>query len=80
MVTSSSSKLSVIGSVSDEIIKTNDDWILKRNLCSVMMKSEPLSKLFSMIGMLFLSVVAVLHLKTESVEPLIQRMKMLKND
>jgi hypothetical protein len=70
MVTSSSSKLSVIGSVSDEIIKTNDDWILKRNHCSVMMKSEPVSKLFSMVGMLFLPVVAVLHLKTESVEPL----------
>jgi hypothetical protein len=43
MVTSSSSKLSVIGSVSDDIIKTNDDWILKRNLCLVMMKSEPVS-------------------------------------
>jgi hypothetical protein len=80
MVTSSSSKLSVIGSVSDAIIKTNDDWILKRNLCSVMMKSEPVSKLFSMVGMLFLPVVAVLHLKTESVEPLFLRMEMLKND
>jgi hypothetical protein len=80
MVTSSSSKLSVIGSVSDEIIKTNDDWILKRDVCSVMMKSEPVSKLFSMVGMLFLPVVAVLHLKTESVEPLILRMEMLKND
>jgi hypothetical protein len=80
MVTSSSSKLSVIGSVSDEIITTNGDWIWKRNLCSVMMKSEPVSKLFSMVGMLFLPVVAVLHLKTESVEPLILRMEMLKND
>jgi hypothetical protein len=79
MVTSSSSKLSVIGSVSDEIIKTNNDWILKRNLCSVMMKSEPVSKLFSIVGMLFLPVVAVLHLKTESIEPLILKMEMLKN-
>jgi hypothetical protein len=73
-------KLSVIGSVSDEIIKTNDDWILKRNLCSVMMKSETVSKLFSMVGMLFLPDVVVLHLKTESVEPLILRMIMLKTD
>jgi hypothetical protein len=80
MVTSSSSKLSVIGSVSDEIIKANDDWILKRNLCSVMMKSEPVSKLFSIVGMLFLPDVAVLHLKTENVEPLILRMEMLKTD
>jgi hypothetical protein len=69
-----------MGSVSDEIIRTNDDWILKRNLCSVMMKSEPVSKLFSMVGMLFLPVVAVLHLKTESVESLFLRMEMLKND
>jgi hypothetical protein len=80
MVTSSSSKLSVIGSVSNEIVKTNDDWMLKRNLCSVMMKSEPVSKLFSIVGMLFLPDVAVLHLKTESVEPLILRMEMLKTD
>jgi hypothetical protein len=80
MVTSSSSKLSVIGSVSDEIIKTNDDWMLKCNLCSVMMKSEPVSKLFSIVGMLFLPDVAVLHLKTESVEPLILRMEMLQTD
>jgi hypothetical protein len=80
MVTSSISKLSVIGSVSDEIIKTNDDWILKCNLCSVMMKSEPVSKLFSMVEMLFLPIVAVLHLKAESVELLILRMEMLKND
>jgi hypothetical protein len=79
MVTCSTSKLSVIGSVSDEIIKTNDDWILKRNLCSVMMKSEPVSKLFSIVGMLFLPVMAVLHLKIESVEPLFLRMEMLKN-
>jgi hypothetical protein len=76
----SADALHVIGSVSDEIIKTNDDWILKRNLCSVMMKSEPVSKLLSMVGMLFLPVVAVLHMKTESVEPLILRMEMLKND
>jgi hypothetical protein len=66
--------------MSDEIIKTNDDWILKRSLCSVMMKSEPVSKLFGMVGMLFLPDVAVLHLKTESVEPLILRMEMLKTD
>jgi hypothetical protein len=71
MVTSSSSKLSVIGRLSGEITKTNDDWILKCNLSSLTIKSEPVSEGYSACRG---------SLASESVEPLILKKKMLKND
>jgi hypothetical protein len=41
MATSSTSKLSVIGSLFTEVTKTKEDWIMKCNLCSVKIKSKP---------------------------------------